>query len=794
MARRRNAVAHRFARMRGLPPEEKALMQRIGHLMDAALNNRQASNPFEGSQNRTNRLVYPPTNLLVRSGMASVKIIWDATDSDELLRYEVDFTNLTTGVSETKTSFTSEIVYKGTAGSYVARIKSVGRDGSSSPIKQIQFSIDGDVMLIEGAKNNATELGTLVQDNIKLYLNYSVYAWGSCVLDKYILDTNNSIVFKLWRAERANAAFGEASLVETITLYPATESGTDLDGTARAGLITRPSGTRSGSFETSQSVMFSPQAVDAADADKTVTYFLQAVNREIENDEVCLSLVLWSGADGPGSAIPGDPFLPEPPYIFPHFNSFHMQGAPNGVHQEDFPYDTRTWSANIENNYSLIGNRWTVAFWIRFDNLNAVDMALGESNPERPEGGDQIILTRGTIDTTGGGAWAPNAWRFWIRGVQGAGDDHYHQLHLDVYDKSGSPDRSAIYEALAYGTRSERSAIFRLGDALTGTGAWDHHAWYFIVICFEGGNYTDNDLPKVRLYMNAGIHEVTGEPTMVLMVPNTDTTTQSVEQDDTGSLMYQYEGVNDDAPYKYHLGVYTGDLGMGPWVSAGTQWHQLGIWNTALDSDRTGMGWNIGPIQTLYNEGRGWAVDWRRNTTQHGGLLNYRQAENLVHLNQFGAVEERFQTKRAGRDAGYHLPDWQGALNWTYDRWEQGYEFWRYTHGDPDNPGSGKDMYHQKKLPNALWYDNLGQSWSRGTDIYDVLSPGGTNYTTEYNRSYPGQGLSGDGSVVQDDSDLPSFGSWVTAGSDLFALPWISAPYAPGYHPEDPDRPIEGGT
>ena len=39
MARRRNAIAHRFARMRGLPPEEKLLMQRIGDLMDSALNN-----------------------------------------------------------------------------------------------------------------------------------------------------------------------------------------------------------------------------------------------------------------------------------------------------------------------------------------------------------------------------------------------------------------------------------------------------------------------------------------------------------------------------------------------------------------------------------------------------------------------------------------------------------------------------------------------------------------------------------------------------------------------------------
>ncbi|KKK59427.1 hypothetical protein LCGC14_3034520, partial [marine sediment metagenome] len=39
MAKRRSSIAHRFARMKGLPFEEKALMQRIGNLLDAAINN-----------------------------------------------------------------------------------------------------------------------------------------------------------------------------------------------------------------------------------------------------------------------------------------------------------------------------------------------------------------------------------------------------------------------------------------------------------------------------------------------------------------------------------------------------------------------------------------------------------------------------------------------------------------------------------------------------------------------------------------------------------------------------------
>jgi len=271
------------------------------------------------------------------------------------------------------------------------------------------------------------------------------------------------------------------------------------------------------------------------------------------------------------------------------------------------------------------------------------------------------------------------------------------------------------------------------------------------------------------------------------MAPSSDGSQLAVAQDDTGALTYQYEDHADDIAYTYSNGYFNGDLRKGPFVSAGMQWYQLGIWDTALDSDENGMGWNIGPIQALYNEGRGWAVDWRRNTTQNSGSpftehLDYRQSENLIHLCQFGAVEEPFSTKRAGRDTGNYLPDWQGELNWTYDRQEQGYD-WQRVIQDAN--------YHQYLLLNGLYYDNLPQSWMRGTDIYDVLSPLGTNGTTQYDRAYPGQGLTGNGSVEQTvPDDYPSYSDWVAAGSDILRLPWISAPYAPGYHKDDPNKPL----
>jgi hypothetical protein len=237
-------------------------------------------------------------------------------------------------------------------------------------------------------------------------------------------------------------------------------------------------------------------------------------------------------------------------------------------------------------------------------------------------------------------------------------------------------------------------------------------------------------------------------------------------------------------------------------VTAGTQYHQIGIWNVALDSAVTGTASNIGPIETLFNQGRGWAVDWTRNSTQYpaGGpfdFLNYAQAENLVHLCQMGAVEERFQTKQAGRDTGYFLPDWEGALNWTFDRSEQGYDWHQTFHDGPP------DHYHQRQLtsdpldpyqPHSAWYDNLPQSWNRGTDIYDILSPDGTNNTTGYDFSYPGQNMEGSGTIEQNDSGYPSYSDWVEAGSNLGDLPWLSGPFSPGYHKDDPNRPIKGGT
>ena len=141
MARRRNTIAKRLAKMQGLPRDEKEMLVRVGNLIDAALNNRQPGNPYEPARNKNSRIVYPVTGLTTTVGVRRVKLVWDATPSDILLRYEVTITNTDDGTTVVKTTFTNNLSFYGAQGKYNAKVISVGRDGSSSPIEMISAFI-----------------------------------------------------------------------------------------------------------------------------------------------------------------------------------------------------------------------------------------------------------------------------------------------------------------------------------------------------------------------------------------------------------------------------------------------------------------------------------------------------------------------------------------------------------------------------------------------------------------------------------------------------------------------------
>ena len=695
MARRRNAIAHRFARMRGLPPEEKLLMQRIGDLMDSALNNRQSTNPFENARNITTRDIYPPTGILVKKGIKSIKIIWDPTPSNALLRYEIAFDNLTTGERTVKTSFINEVIFKATKGSYVARITSISRHGSTSLVKTVQFNAGDEVMQLEGGKNTPLELGTLVQDDIQHVSGYSMYVWGSVVLDKYVLANavNPTATFRLWRAKGPDATFGDpvnpSVLQETIEMYAATESASNLDDTSRGGLITRPPAIagRGGSFETSQSVMFSPIKVLASEDKDTFTYFLQAINRETDADEVNLSLTIWTGADGQGDAVPGDPFTPAPAYVFPHKNSFHSQIPTFGVPSTNNPaLDARSLWASVPQSLNLIGNQHTIALWFRPDNLNADEMATGDN----PTTGARALKLISRVamggGSGGGGITKENGWSIGVDGVAGGGGRH--SLYVRYVDKDGSTNRNwDALSSFATGSNDDVTNLFPWGGAGTGSAA-QNDAWYFIVICFEGGDFTHDDPSKIRVYMNTATHPDTGAPAMK-HIPSvgSDAFENPIEQDDTNTHGYSIgDNVTDGGPglptnRNVVDGQYSGSLRV-PTTQADLFYHQLGIWNVALDrSTAAGSNANLGglaevglqnegteqafvansPIDYLFNAGFGTLVDWKEPSPLVADLSSptgtsriYVQNENLCHLIQFGAVEQAMSSGLPGRDTGNH--------------------------------------------------------------------------------------------------------------------------------------------
>ena len=164
MAQRRSSMIKRVTRIQGLDPDEKDIFLTVAEIADAAINNRTPSNPSNLGRAKISRIP-PVKNLQAKAGVRSVQLEWTAINSANLLNYSINITHLDTGVTERKTTFTNNFVYKGRiGGNYKATVKAVARDGTSSLIQDIQFIIQGDVMLLEGAKNSFDVVGIEVSE------------------------------------------------------------------------------------------------------------------------------------------------------------------------------------------------------------------------------------------------------------------------------------------------------------------------------------------------------------------------------------------------------------------------------------------------------------------------------------------------------------------------------------------------------------------------------------------------------------------------------------------------------
>ena len=793
MARRRNSISKRFAKMRGLPPEEKALMQRIANLMDAALNNRQASNPFEPSKNRHHRAVYPPTNLQVKIGNRAAKITWDAPPSNQHLRYEILIRNTETGAEETKSSFTNELRYIGSPGSYEAKIKSVGRDGSSSEIQTISFDLGITIMQIEGGRNGPTTVGTRVQDSITMIEHHHIFVWGSVVLDRYMAgSSNNEIVFRLYKKEGENATFdGSAELVETIRLYPGTESGANLDDIARAGLITRPVEGRAGSFETSQSVMFSPISVAEDEEGKVFTFFLEEVNRSVEDDQVGLSIVLWGGAAGFGDSVPGDPFTPDPDYVFPHQNHFNIRIADwSGSGGSLVAFDTRHACAASFPEYNLIGNQWTLAMWVRFEERGNVPLAVD------PYTGTITLFERQRMHS---GTANPFNNRIRITYTTGtSGVNNLGILNVSVWgadDTAGSSPIEFEERSILTSTTTGHSQMLPWSN----TQAIQNRGWYFIVVCFEGGPATSaGNVPKVRLHINnnRGIDIIdpwagSGEPetddfhirgmcnqfaridegslvnTTSISGASLTTLWNEIEQTDEYRMLYSFGGTTTgdlvQSAAGTHLGNYSGDSSLRD-GAGGIRIHQAGMWNVALDN-WSGYEYNPGyatqvpffdspPLTWLYNRGYGTEIDWRENSgeqTDPDVQLSYVDDSVVPPVT---VVRTGNSTNRAPTEVYKPYIQAENLVHfWQFGAVEQamssghtlrdtGFHLYKGDLNftgviDPHNPAvEAADTSHD---PSDTDTHN---GWTEETTIADIVSPHGENGTTlSTTIAYPGQTL-----------------------------------------------------
>ena len=334
--------------MRGIPPAEKALLVRIGELVDAILDNRAPSNPGIGEANaritRDPRLP-PPGNITSQTGVRTAALEWPPVDSSILNAYEIEIINMDTGETENHISYTNKFSFKGRiGGTYKARIQSVARSGKKSPVVEQEFFVAEDVMLLEGSKYGWDELGSTIFEDFGLVEGHVVFAWASFTLDKLIggfVEGNPTAQAVLYRVPTAYKDLslakrgGAATLVEAITLYPASISATNaavdaLSGTGeqtifRPAVENIPANTRGTTYETTHSVMFSPITVSSELANQTFNFFLEITGRADAKDVMSLSLSMWSGNQGQSEQVPSQPPAADPPIVTTHQKSIVLR-------------------------------------------------------------------------------------------------------------------------------------------------------------------------------------------------------------------------------------------------------------------------------------------------------------------------------------------------------------------------------------------------------------------------------------------------------------------------------------
>lgn len=625
--------------MQGLPTDEKSLLLRVGELIDAAINNRTPTNPNTKGRTRIDRKLPPPSVITHETGIRSAKLTWPAVNSSILLHYKIVVTNMDgEGTTETFISYTNTFFFKGRkGGNYKALIHSVGRNDTQSPPVSIDFYVTEDVMLLEGARNDFNTIGTLVNHTIYHNTGHVIFAWCSFTLDRLIgaaSTGNNSCTANLYRAD-PKKPFSSAVLLQSVPLFQATESATNLDNTALGVGIIRPGldppastdldYARGTTFETCFAFMFAPIPVTTETAEKNLTYWLEIVGREVENDVASLSLPMWSANEGESDQIPSNiPDASEPAVV--EFDNRAVEMHLSTIGQGQSNIADEYLRGRVPANFRSISDHWTFACWIKWlawpeigqtstifnsfspqqdinnRSFNAINIIL-----QRNTGASGLLLTRVSI---GGGRTDPSdlapATGAWAK------NDFYQNQNPSQLDDIDLADWNA----------GSQNVIWPLGL----------DEWYFFICDYDNVN---------------GINVYNPQNGFNTFTPNSNST---IGLDPPPNLKDPRDVVfGCDANALYFT---TGDRSLyrGP-TSKGNQpavcrIHSAGMWNARLTQTE---------MSYLYNgldgvKGPAGTIHWLNNSL--GGPHTYEKGQNLIHYWQMGIVSS--ELKYVARDTGFN--------------------------------------------------------------------------------------------------------------------------------------------
>lgn len=409
--------------MRGIVGEEKALLIRIGESIDGAINNRGPTNPFERTAKfRDDPRLPAPGPITAKEGVRTVQLEWKPVDSSRLFYYRIEITSFTTGQTDIEIAFTSNFTFKGDSGSYKALVRSIGRNGTASRGSVVFFVIQDNVMLLEGTKNGNETVGTLIFESILVPEGYQAHVWVSMVLNTFADPASGQnriptvqlsrVVTEQVAGLTASEGLAQATLLQEISIFPESETSTNYLDSSGAFLspILRPVGaTRTGSFETTETINFDAFTVPDEEAGKEHTFFINVINRETTSepntDIVSLSLVIWVASEGVSTFIPGD-----------------INVTPAGIHNTCLKFNSpgpdNEKLKSLDDQLWAFADEYSIGIWVK--KLETTSVLTAILRLEEAVGGGPFP-GRITIHTTSDTGPRPAEIRFELRGAPPTG-------------------------------------------------------------------------------------------------------------------------------------------------------------------------------------------------------------------------------------------------------------------------------------------------------------------------------------------------------------------------------------